>query len=208
MIFRLYQFLKWNLKPKLVSKLVKFLLTSPNIKIGKNVHFDGIPEIHITENGRLTIGDNSQIRKGVEIRVHKNASIEIGSSTRIDRGVRLLATNEARLKIGNGARVGLYSVFNSGDSITLGESCLVSGFVYLQTSMHRFSSGSEIVNQGFSHAPVVLEKDVWLGTHVVVMPGCTIGQGSVVGSNAVVTKSLGPGIVAAGVPANEIKKRA
>ncbi|WP_172842144.1 acyltransferase [Bradyrhizobium lablabi] len=53
----------------------------------------------------------------------------------------------------------------------------------------------------------MIEDDVWLGVHVVVMPGVTIGRGCVVGANSVVTRSLPPYSVAAGVPAREIRKR-
>lgn len=149
-----------------------------------------------------------ELRRNVEIRVHGNSQIKIGNNTRIDRGVRILSTNKSAIQIEDEARIGLYSVLNGGDSITVGRKVLVSGFVYLQTSMHGYSNKDEFVqDQGYSHAPVILEEDCWLGTHVVVLPGIVIGKGAVVGSNAVVTKDVEPYHVVAGIPAKSIKER-
>jgi acetyltransferase-like isoleucine patch superfamily enzyme len=46
---------------------------------------------------------------------------------------------------------------------------------------------------------------VWLGDGVVVLPGVTIGEGSIVGANSVVTRSLPPGVIAVGAPARPVK---
>ena len=56
-------------------------------------------------------------------------------------------------------------------------------------------------------APVVIEDDVWLGTHVVVLPGVTIGKGAIIGASSVVTKDIPAYEVWAGVPAKFIKRR-
>ncbi|MBM4403006.1 MAG: acyltransferase [Candidatus Cloacimonetes bacterium] len=50
-------------------------------------------------------------------------------------------------------------------------------------------------------APVVIGKNVWLAINVVIHPGVTIGQGSIVASGSVVTKSIPPFVMAAGTPA-------
>lgn len=52
---------------------------------------------------------------------------------------------------------------------------------------------------------VVIEEDVWLGLNVLVMPGVVIGRGATVGAGSVVTKSIPPYCVAAGIPAKPIK---
>jgi len=57
-------------------------------------------------------------------------------------------------------------------------------------------------------APIKLENDVWLGVNVVVLKGVTISQGAVVGAGAVVTKSILPHEIWAGIPARKIGERA
>ena len=53
------------------------------------------------------------------------------------------------MSIGPNTAIGLHSVFNGGDDITIGKSCLISGFVYIQTSMHKHDKGQFIKKQGF-----------------------------------------------------------
>jgi acetyltransferase-like isoleucine patch superfamily enzyme len=55
-------------------------------------------------------------------------------------------------------------------------------------------------------APVVLKDNVWVGFGCVIMPGVTIGEGAIVGSNTVVYKDVEPYTVVAGSPARVIKK--
>lgn len=164
--------------------------------------------MNIEPNAQLTIGDDVELRRDIEIRAHNQSSISIGSRSRIDRGVRILAANNSKVQIDPEVRIGLYTVLNGGDSITVGAKSLISGFVYLQTSMHRFESPTEsISSQGFHHSPVILGRDVWLGAHVVVMPGVEIGDSAIVGSNAVVTSSVTARSIMAGVPAKPISQR-
>jgi acetyltransferase-like isoleucine patch superfamily enzyme len=54
-------------------------------------------------------------------------------------------------------------------------------------------------------APVIIGDNVWLGANVTVLKGVTIGEGTFVGAGSVVTKSLPPYVVAAGVPARIIR---
>jgi acetyltransferase-like isoleucine patch superfamily enzyme len=50
-------------------------------------------------------------------------------------------------------------------------------------------------------APVTIGEDVWLGMGAIVLPGVRIGDGSIVGAGAVVTKDVPPLTVVLGVPA-------
>ncbi|MNY78908.1 Galactoside O-acetyltransferase [compost metagenome] len=58
----------------------------------------------------------------------------------------------------------------------------------------------------YSKGPVIIEDNVWLGEGVVVLPGVTIGENSIVGANAVVTKSIPKNCVAGGNPARIIRE--
>ncbi|MFZ5753206.1 MAG: DapH/DapD/GlmU-related protein [Bacillota bacterium] len=54
---------------------------------------------------------------------------------------------------------------------------------------------------------VIIGHDVWLGHNAIIMPGVKIGNGSVVGSGAVVTRDVAPYAIVAGVPAKVIRER-
>lgn len=208
MIFFVTQYYIKVFKPWWNGIISKFLYKGSRVKIGKNFRSGSIPRIIVDKGCILKIGDNVEFQRNVEIRCHGNSEVIINNNIKIDRGVRILSANKAKVIIDEGTKIGLYSVLNGGDCITIGKKVLISGFVYLQTSMHEYQKkGDFIQDQGYLHSPLKLEDDTWLGTHVVIMPGVTLGRGTVVGSNAVVTKSSGNYQVLAGIPAVPIKKR-
>ena len=55
--------------------------------------------------------------------------------------------------------------------------------------------------------PITIRANAWLGGGVVVLPGVTIGEDTVVGAGAVVTRDLPPGVVAVGNPARVLRPR-
>lgn len=197
-----------RLKPFVAGQLTGLLHSSSNVRIGSRLRTDGILRLLVDRTASVQIGENVELRSGVEIRAHNSSRVTIGDGVRIDRGVRILAANNAELTIQSGARIGLGTVLNGGDSIYVGAKALISGYVYLQTSMHSFrDSDVPIRDQGYSHAPLRVDEEAWIGAHAVIMPGVIIGVGAIVGSNAVVTKSVADGMIVAGVPAKVIGER-
>ncbi len=55
--------------------------------------------------------------------------------------------------------------------------------------------------------PVVIGDNVWIGTHAVILPGITIGDGAVIGAGCVVTKDVLPYTIVVGVPGQTLKNR-
>ena len=55
--------------------------------------------------------------------------------------------------------------------------------------------------------PVIIGNDVWIGRRVMIMPGCHIGDGVIIGAGAVVTKDVAPYSIVGGVPAKVIGSR-
>jgi len=54
-------------------------------------------------------------------------------------------------------------------------------------------------------SPIRVERNVWIGFDACILPGVTIGEGSVVGAKSVVTESVPPFTVVAGNPARVIR---
>lgn len=62
-------------------------------------------------------------------------------------------------------------------------------------------------NQGLEIAlPITVGNNVWIGTHVSVLPGVTIGNNVVIGAGSVVNRDIPDGVVAAGNPCRVIRK--
>jgi acetyltransferase-like isoleucine patch superfamily enzyme len=66
---------------------------------------------------------------------------------------------------------------------------------------------NEHCNDSFSKGHIVLEDDVWIGYGSMILSGVTIGQGSVVGANTVVSKDIPPYSIVVGNPMKVIKSR-
>ena len=56
------------------------------------------------------------------------------------------------------------------------------------------------------NATVHIGKNCWLGAGVIVLPGITIGDNTVVGAGSVVTKDLPPNVIAVGNPCRVLRE--
>jgi acetyltransferase-like isoleucine patch superfamily enzyme len=109
--------------------------------------------------------------------------------------------------IGKKSFIGYGSHIVAKKSIQIGNDCLISAYSIIRDANHGIRKGSIISSQEHNIKPIVIEDDVWLGSHSVVTSGVIIGYGTVVGANAVVTKSIDTNVVVGGVPAKFIKQR-
>lgn len=118
--------------------------------------------------------------------------------------------NGERIEIGARSHIGEQCSLWAGDShgrITIGEDALFGPRVYITASNYRYDTGSPVWAQPRVEENVVIGEDVWLGARVTVLPGVTVGDGTIVAAGSVVTRDLPPGVVAAGVPARVLKRR-
>lgn len=80
-------------------------------------------------------------------------------------------------------------------------------FTYRPNEYFRFLPLDGVFKQRRQDKRVHIGHDVWIGHGCVIMPDIKIGNGAVIGANAVVTKDVGDYEVVVGVPAQVIKKR-
>jgi len=94
---------------------------------------------------------------------------------------------------------------DSGEDVVIGDRASLGPRVTLVTTSAPNNSRLKNI-LGVTKGPVKIENDAWLGAGAIVMPGVTVGTMSVVGAGAVVTESVPPRCVVAGVPAKVVKK--
>jgi len=107
--------------------------------------------------------------------------------------------------IGDRTFVNVDAVILDVAPVTIGAACQLATRVQLLTATHPIDPEPRRI--GWESAePIAIADNVWLGGGVIVCPGVTIGQDTVVGAGAVVTKDLPAGVVAAGVPARVVRE--
>lgn len=115
---------------------------------------------------------------------------------------------DPRLSLGSDVYIGPDTYLGAYQPITIGANVLIGDHCHLTSGNHRFEKRTvPIRDQGVDGAPIIVEDDVWLGSHVIVLPGVTIGTGAIVGAGSVVTKNVPPYEIWAGAPARFIKSR-
>lgn len=72
--------------------------------------------------------------------------------------------------------------------ITIGDRVMIGPRVTLTTAGHPVEPEERF--DFITHAPIVIEDDVWVGAAATITPGVTIGRGSVVGAGAAVAKDV------------------
>jgi galactoside O-acetyltransferase len=124
----------------------------------------------------------------------------VGQNVRVRQPVVIY--DAGALRLGSEIDVGEFVVLRASGGLTIGDRVLIAAHAVITTRGHpeappRFN---RVVD-----APVTIEDDVWIGAGAVVLPGVTVGRGSIVAAGAVVTADVPPLTVVAGVPARTLR---
>jgi len=136
--------------------------------------------------GNISFGKKTVVKPFAVIQC-SNGTIQIGKKCSINNFVQIAST-DAKIIIGDFVRI--------GPNVTI-----------LNSSRNYQDRNRLIIDQGFSSADTIIEDDVLIGSGAIILKGCRIGQGAVIAAGSVVTKSVTPYRVVAGVPAKEIGER-
>lgn len=152
--------------------------------------------------------------RGERIRLWGKPSVNVQGRLIIENRVRLVSTiTPIELDAsGDGTiEIGEFTFINYGTSIAakrlvkIGKKCLIGTYVNI-TDNNFHCVEPERRYETPPSDPVIIEDNVWLGTRVIVLPGVTIGEGSVIGAGSVVTRNIPARVLAAGVPARVIRE--
>ncbi len=137
--------------------------------------------------------------------------ISIGSNVLIRENAYLVAHSDVggpiKIDIGDNVEINERFFAEAHKSIKIGNDVLIGPEVMIFDHNHSFKKKELIRKQSQTVKPVVIGDDVWIGARAIILAGVTVGKGSVIGAGSVVTKSVPPYSVVAGVPAKVIKKR-
>jgi maltose O-acetyltransferase len=126
-----------------------------------------------------------------------------------DRFTALGDTAAVRISVSDGARltVGDLVAMNCGVSIEVWHDVRIGDKVMLAPNVSIIDDNRHEIEPGAAlhNGPTVIGDNVWLAANVTVLPGVTVGSGSVIGGNSLVSRDIPPNSFAAGSPAKVIK---
>jgi acetyltransferase-like isoleucine patch superfamily enzyme len=155
----------------------------------------------IVQGRSITIGQHSSVGTMSYVSCER---IEIGEDARIREQVYVGGPTlpESRFVLGSRTIVLQLANINATKPVIIGDDTGIGGHCLI------FTHGAWLnVLDGYqaTYEPVTLGKSVWLPWRVFVMPGSTIGDGSVIGANSLVAGNIPPCSLAVGTPAKVIR---
>lgn len=138
----------------------------------------------------VSVGSHVAIDHGVYI----TTQADIGDYTHLSPYITVIGGEKSKLIVGDFCTIAVGTRIIAGSDSFLG---------------HGFTSVTvpEKYRDNVQFSTVKLERFSGIGTNVVIMPGVTIAEGSVIGANALVTKSTEPWTIYMGSPAKAVKIR-
>ncbi|MGA0556479.1 acyltransferase [Larkinella sp. VNQ87] len=155
-----------------------------------------------------------RIGKGVgisPIKINWPHQVALGGYCKLEHGIHIKYDRPWQpgpsIIIGERVFIGSYCEFNCTERIIIGNDVNIASGCRFIDHNHGTKLGELIGKQPAPKKVILIGDDVWLGCNVIVLMGVEIGNGAIVGAGAVVTKSILPNEVWAGVPARKIGQR-
>ncbi len=198
------------------------VLVADRLVLGDDVRIGADADVRST---KIELGARTELLPGVRVLVADEFSV--GPAGRIEGAVSIVCrtfsagrlfyfghdsavgyggttASTAHVHLGDRVALGPHNILNANLPIELGDQvgsgCNLSIWTHGFHFGHRLSDGYDATFEG-----VRVEPNVWLGFHVSVLPGVTIGPNTIVAAGAVVSRDLPGDVLAGGIPAKPIK---
>jgi acetyltransferase-like isoleucine patch superfamily enzyme len=169
--------------------LARYLLLK--LRFGKRLQTDGI----------------CFVCPGVQLEIGRNATLRIGRWAWLGHGTKIRA-HEGEVCIGAKTVMGQECTISAFQHVSIGRECIVADRVMLIDFDHGAVEVERPVRlQGIYKRDVRIGHNVWMGYGACVLRGVSIGDNSIVGTSAVITKDVPANAVVAGSPARVIRMR-
>jgi acetyltransferase-like isoleucine patch superfamily enzyme len=182
---------------------LQWLIVFFKFKLNKFIFFadfksNGIPIMGISVGAKVSIGHKFRMNNGI-------LNNKIGRQ----QPCFFTVTKRGKLTIGNNVGISATAIvcwneIEIGDNVKIG-----GGTVIYDTDFHSLNFRDRIslpeIRDHVKTAPILIEKNVFIGAHCTILKGVTIGQNSIIGACSVVTKNIPENEVWGGNPAQFIR---
>jgi acetyltransferase-like isoleucine patch superfamily enzyme len=194
--FKAIRELQYYIIPFISTFITKIYFKLNGVKYG-SLRSIGIPMIHISLRGRFEAGQKFTMCNWIG-----------GYATGYSGRCKIEVRNGASLIIGN-------SVGMSIATIICHDNIVIHDNVKLGFGVHIFDTDFHAVNYKLRNEsstdigktnPIIIEENVLIGAHSMILKGVTIGKNSIIGAGSIVTKDIPSDVIAAGNPCKVIKQ--
>lgn len=164
---------------------------------------------------KLSVPSARLIRFPIDIRGKKG--IDFGKKLTTGYHCRLESFCEKGKKsliFGNNIQINDFVHIAALKEVRIADNVLIASKVFITDLEHGSYCGNEddslpqsiVKERPLSAKPVCIKENVWIGEHVSILPGVTIGENSIIGANSIVTKNIPANSIAVGSPTKIIKQ--
>ena len=148
------------------------------------------------------------VRRPIFIR--GKSSFRYGKGLSTGRNCRIEVFEQGLITMGDNCQIGDNVHLVSSGCVEIGNDCLFASKVFISDTSHGAYGPdtplSAPAERKLTTEGVRIGDRVWLGENVCVLPGVSIGDGTIVGAGGIVTRSLPDNVIAVGAPAQPIKR--
>ncbi|WP_221139858.1 MULTISPECIES: acyltransferase [unclassified Rhizobium] len=153
-------------------------------------------------------GSNLVVKRSAEFRMVKHAVLEVGSNVTIqDQSFFQLTMPDPKVFIGDNTVIGRRNIITAKNLIRIGSDVLIGSDVQIIDHSHGIMRDTPIRLQKAQIGTVEIGDDVWIGVGARILMNVKIGNGAVIGANAVVINDIPEYAIAVGSPAKVVKFR-
>jgi acetyltransferase-like isoleucine patch superfamily enzyme len=175
--------------------------------VGRNVVFGA--NVTLRHAHKIRIGNNVVIDDAccLDAKGTDNQGIRIGNGVFVGRNT-ILSCKNGDIEIDDRANIGFNCEVFSASRVRIGKDILMAAYTYLVGGDHLYDrTDIPVLQQGRTARGIEVGDGVWLGAHVVVTDGSTIGRDAIIGAGAVVVGAVPEFSIATGIPAKVTRER-
>lgn len=138
----------------------------------------------------------SAIIKKLLLKVIFGKKVFFGKKSTFRKGFNLSIEGNGKVNIGKNVFFNNYCSVNALCKIEIGDNTIFGENIKIYDHNHRFSSsGKKIMEQGYNMAPVIIGKDCWISSNVVILKGVTIGDNVIIGAGCIVKEDIPSNVI-------------
>ncbi len=154
-----------------------------------------------------------QVQALARVAAHENYVEDIRTRYHLHHTARFASGTElfgsGKIQIDEGTYLGRHCYVcaqPAAAKVEIGRGCAISHSVHIRTASYRTHGDfAQAINSDLDWANIRIGNSVWIGAHVFITGGVTIGDNSIIGANSVVTRDVPPNSIVGGVPAHLIR---